>query len=110
MRVEVRGQNVDVSEMLRDHVEHRLQFALRPFPAQISRVVVRLRDLNGPRGGVDKLCRIEVHLPGSGEVIADGLDAQFCAAVDLAADRARRSITRALERRTGWHASHRGRA
>jgi putative sigma-54 modulation protein len=110
MRVEVRGQNIDVSELLHDHVEHRLRFALRPFPGQISRVVVRLRDLNGPRGGVDKLCRIEVYLAGAGEVIADGLDAQFYAAVDLAADRVRRSIVRTLERRTGWHASHRGRA
>jgi putative sigma-54 modulation protein len=110
MRVVVRGQSLEVSEVLHDHVEHRLRFALRPFSGQISRVVVRLRDLNGPRGGVDKLCRIEVHLAGAGKVIADGLHAGLYAAVDLAADRVRRSIVRALERRHDWQPSCRGRA
>jgi ribosome-associated translation inhibitor RaiA len=58
VQVQVRGRNIELTEELRAHVERRLQFALSRFSQRIDRVVVRLADANGPRGGDDKNCPI----------------------------------------------------
>ena len=56
--------------------------------------------MNGPRGGKDKRCRMEVKLRGMasvpGEACADDLEA----AVAFAAERLGRGVARALERRS----------
>ena len=45
---------------LPDHIERRLRFALDRFGDRIARVFVFLHDRNGPRGGIDKICRVLV--------------------------------------------------
>jgi ribosome-associated translation inhibitor RaiA len=62
-------------------------------------VSVTLEDINGPRGGIDKQCRIVVKLERVGELSFDATDAEVYAAVDAAADRTGRSVQRELERR-----------
>lgn len=97
MKLQVRGSNVDVTEVLRAHVTRRLRFALGRFEDRIGRVLVRFTDVNGERGGADKRCRIEVALRPR-TVRVDDTDADLFVAVDHAAGRVSRSVARALER------------
>jgi ribosome-associated translation inhibitor RaiA len=60
--------------------------------------VVRLGDVNGPRGGVDKHCRITVSGRRFGSSTLDELDGDAYAAVDLATGRIARAIRRQLQR------------
>ena len=60
---------------------------------------MQLGDLNGPRGGLDKQCRVTVTLSPSGRVMVEATDANLHSAIDRAADRLERSVTRELERR-----------
>ena len=53
------------------HLERRLQFALARFSGHIQRVQVVLEDQNGPRGGLDKHCRVVVRLREAGDVVAE---------------------------------------
>jgi ribosomal subunit interface protein len=99
MKLTVSGKKMKLSEALREHIKHRLYFALSRFSPKIARVSVKVEDINGPRGGVDKHCRIVVKLDGFGELSVDATDAEVYAAVDSAADRAGRSVQRELERR-----------
>lgn len=98
MRLEVRGQHIDVTEALHSHATRRLQFALSRFGQRITRVTVHLTDPNGPRGGRDKHCRIVAKMKHGGEVIAEDLDADLYAAITQAADRLGRAVARELER------------
>ena len=70
MQLQVRGRNIELTEALRAHVERRLQFALSRFGQRIGRVLVRLADVNGPRGGDDKSCHVDVNLFPSGSSIS----------------------------------------
>jgi hypothetical protein len=45
-------------------------------------VSVRVRDLNGPRGGVDQACRVKVVLTGMPSVVFENQDASPGAAID----------------------------
>jgi ribosomal subunit interface protein len=88
MKIEVRASNLTVSEALEAHILRKLDFALRRFAAGVDRVVVRLVDLNGPKGGLDKRCRIAAHLSAPApSVIVEAVDADTYVAVSQAAAR-----------------------
>jgi putative sigma-54 modulation protein len=99
MQMEMRGVNYGLDDMLKDHIERRLHFALGRCAARIHRLTVRLTDVNGPRGGLDKRCRIAVALVPRGMVtVEDSGDDPFALIAD-AAKRAGRAVRRELERR-----------
>ena len=98
MRTDIRGYHLPISDALRIHIERPLHFALSRFGARILHVAVRLEDVNGPRGGVDKLCRIVVALSGAGHVQVEVLDSESIRAVDRAADRIQGVVGREIDR------------
>ena len=103
MQVEIRGREIYITKTLRGHIERRLGFALRRFSRCIRKVLVRVRDLNGPKGGVDKDCHVAVIVSPSTTVIAEASDSNVYVAVDQVADKASRSVARQLKRTHGKH-------
>jgi putative sigma-54 modulation protein len=100
MKFGIRGRHIELTAALLAHVERRLRFAWSRFGQRIRHATVRLTDLNGRRGGVDKQCRVTVTLsPPSRKVMVGASDADLHAAIDRAADRLERSVTRELKRR-----------
>ena len=76
--------------------------------ACVRAATVDLTDVDGPRGGAGQRCSVRVALSPSGTVRTEATDADFLTALDRAADRARRSIRRTVERRRdGWPAGGR---
>ena len=98
MRMMIHARKITLPQTLRDHVERRLNFALGRFGNRIDRVTVWLEDLNGPRGGIDKCCRIEACLPRSGKLQVEVTDAEIEPAVARAADRIARRVKDDLDR------------
>ena len=99
MHVDFRGLHIDRAESLRVHAERRVESAVSRFSDRILTVHVRLTELNGPRGGVDKLCRVQVHGRGLDLVVED-MDADPYIAIDRATHRLGRSVRRAVDRVT----------
>ena len=98
MRLEIRSHDLEFDQELRDSIESRIQFVLGRFCNRITRVTVFLSDLNGPRGGIDKRCRIVVRLVPAGQVFVEDTDADLGVVVDRAMDRVGQSVRRELER------------
>lgn len=98
MRIDIQARGFDLTEGLREHTVRRLQFALGWASHDVRAVAVRLFDINGPRGGEDKRCRIQVVFPGTPNVVIEDTEADLYVAIDRAADRAERAVTRRLER------------
>jgi len=88
---------------LREHTERRLQFAFNWAVHDVRRIAVRLSDINGPRGGNDKRCRIQVPLPGGQDVVIEDTESDLYVAIDRAADRTERALARRLDRRREYH-------
>lgn len=86
-----------------DLARMRLEFALGRFQDRVRSVRVRLADVNGARGGVDKKCLISVRLNRPHRVIViDDTDADDAIAIDRAAHRAARAVSRAVEWEHDW--------
>ncbi len=92
------GSGCSAGSPLRTHAERRILFALSRFAGRLREVRVRLGDVNGPRGGVDKRCTVLVRGPGFSPLFVEVLDSDVVAALDRAADLARRVVIRALDR------------
>ena len=99
MQVEMNGVNYELGDDLKNHIERRLRFALGRFAARIARLTVRLSDVNGPRGGIDKRCRIAVALVPRGLVLIERSGDEPFALIADAVNRAARAVRRELERR-----------
>lgn len=96
-RLSIRARGLELTEALRDHVTRRIHFALARVSPALGRVDVTLEDINGPRGGIDKVCRVRARGPGLREVIVEERDADVTVAVDLASSRVGRTVLRAVE-------------
>jgi putative sigma-54 modulation protein len=99
MLVEIRARHGRLTSSLEEQLERRLRFTLGRFGDRIRQAAVQLEDLNGPRGGEDQHCRIEVSLVPSGSIMAEATDTEVAAAVGRAAERVARRVRDALDRR-----------
>lgn len=98
MRIEIQGRGFQLTAPLLEHTERRLRFALTRTSGRIKRVLVRLGDTNGPRGGADKFCKIEVVLEDAPAVLIEDAGADLYAVINRAAERAGRSVAKRVER------------
>lgn len=98
MRVAIQSSGFEMTNALRSYTEHRLATALGWARGHMRKLAVWLSDVNGPRGGIDKRCKIQVRLDNGREVIIEEHEADLYAAIDRAADRADRAIVRQVER------------
>jgi len=98
MMVDIRGK-LELSLAVRRMIARRLGFALDRFGARISAVTVWLSDVNGPRGGVDTLCRLKVALTAGRPVVVEARDASVPSVIAGAADRIARAVARELSQR-----------
>lgn len=99
MHIDIQARSFSLTDALREHIRRRLGFALSSRDEYIRRVMVRLADVNGPRGGNDKLCHIQVVLTHISDVIIEDTEVDMYAAIDRAADRAGRTVGRRLARK-----------
>ncbi|MCF8159486.1 MAG: HPF/RaiA family ribosome-associated protein [Polaromonas sp.] len=83
---------------LRDLSVERVRFALRRLTAWVPRAKVQFSDVNGPRGGVDKRCQVELSTEAAGTVVIASLARDWRTALDRSLGRATRVLTRSLQR------------
>ena len=99
MHIAIHARNFDLTDALGSYTERRLLFAFTSADNYVRRIVVRLSDINGPKGGDDKRCHIQVVLAGLPDVVVEDIEADLYFAIDRAADRAARTVMRKISRR-----------
>jgi ribosome-associated translation inhibitor RaiA len=99
MQIDIQTRNFELTHALRSHTERRLHFALSSAGNHVQRIIVRLSDINGPRGGEDKRCHLQVVLAGLSDVVVEDTEADLYFAIDRASDRAGRSVMRRINRK-----------
>jgi len=99
MKATIVTQGFEASAAVKDYVGRRLGFALNRTGNLIRAVVVRLADINGPRGGVDKTCSVQLSLPGKRPVIVTERSSVLERAIDRAIHKAAQNVARRLAKR-----------
>ncbi|EXU78501.1 hypothetical protein AX13_12530 [Comamonas aquatica DA1877] len=83
---------------LRDLTERRVRFVLRRVGWLVPRAEVQMSDVNGPRGGIDKRCQVELRTDGAGSVVVASVASDWRTALDNALARAVRFLMRLWRR------------
>ena len=102
MKIVVRFQGLPHSGALREHSERQALLHLSRFGRDLSSVAIRISDVNGPKGGVDKQCRVIANGPRLGLSTLEELSEDAYQAVDMAIARLARTVARGLERARDW--------
>lgn len=99
MQITTTARDTELTTSLRDYIENRLAFALSRFQNRVRGVVIVLSDVNGPKNGIDKRCLLKIRPRGLSEFTIEETESDFQSALNRAADRARRTLARRLQRR-----------
>ena len=99
MSAHIRTEGVKLWPAERTYLRRRLGMRLGKFSSSIERLTVRIRDINGPRGGVDTICRIKAVLNGQPSVIVESRADSHHIAINRALDQAQRTLRRTLDRK-----------
>ncbi|MDO9160702.1 MAG: HPF/RaiA family ribosome-associated protein [Burkholderiaceae bacterium] len=98
MEVVVHSQHPDALA-LNEVVHARVRASTQRLTRLVQRAVVRFKDLNGPKGGLDKQCLIQLSTTDGGVLVVSSRGNNWRATLDMALSRASRTLTRHLKAR-----------
>jgi len=98
MRIDIHTSSFSLTDSLRRHIEHKIRSTLS-WAHSLQNVSLRLDDINGPKGGVDKSCRIQIPVAGGTPVVIHEMQPDLYVAIDRAVERADRALGRKLTRK-----------
>ncbi len=98
MDIHLHAQGDALPDSLRRHAVRRLRFALARLRNRIVAVRLELRDVNGPRGGVDKQVCLRVQLDRGPAAVVSDTHSRWTDLIDRVADRAVRVVLRRTQR------------
>ncbi len=99
MRIDLQCEGIEGPQGLRDYVARKMRMAIGRFRDHIQWARIKVADVNGPRGGVDKRCVVQLRLRNRPDVIFAITELEARSAVDRAAER----VAQVLVRRLGRH-------
>jgi putative sigma-54 modulation protein len=92
MQLEVVARDAEVSRETERHVEFRVQRTFGRLVHWIRRVVVRLADVNGPKGGVDKVVALDVDCEHTGPMRFESRAETYERGLAVVLERSKRAI------------------
>ena len=99
MKLHFRSNDLE-GRLWQQRTADRLRQALGRLRGLVARIKVRLDDVNGPAGGVDKRCNVEVLVLGSGPVTVSATARSWQDSVEAVASRLRQRVVLQLHRAT----------
>jgi hypothetical protein len=97
--LDVRVNGIAIAPKLRARIPSSLGRKLERYARNMTRVTVRFEDVNGPRGGVDTVCRIKMSAKDNAHVVVEAREVDAEHAFRRAATLAQRAMARALDRK-----------
>lgn len=101
MTVLLHSGSFPVTPALQEYAERQLKTALDRFGDRVERVTVRMDDVNGPRGGLDKRCGVTIALPRHRQIFVEETSGELYTTLARAVQRATRAVARQMDRWDG---------
>ena len=98
MNITTMTQGFELSDAIRAFVRNRLHVALKRLSVHVIAIDVFAKDMNGPKGGVDKQVLIRVQLPNRQQLVIQTAHENLYAAIEKGAKRTKRAVRRHLRK------------
>jgi ribosome-associated translation inhibitor RaiA len=98
MQINISSPHIPLNfDSLKEHIRATLEPLDHHFGYEIRSINVRLSDVNGPKGGQDKVCHLQARILNHPSVNSEGRHCDLSAAIRLAARRMDRALSSMLD-------------
>lgn len=98
MQIQINNQLDAFGRVAELGIRSKIEAAFTKYTNKVKSVMLTAKDLNGPKGGIDKQCRVLVRVNGIGEVVATGKHESLSQAISTAIKRAERSVAKRIRK------------
>lgn len=98
MKILMRAKNLQLTDEVKTSIHRRVYFSLGRFSSCIRDIKIMLTDINGPRGGIDKSCQVNIRLKPYGEVFIKDQSEDLQGVIYSIFDRLNRTLERKIKR------------
>ena len=98
MHIKINTRDFTLTPALSSFIDEKMKFALSRYNQRIRIAEISLRDINGPRGGVDKLCIIKMKLNQFKTLVVEDESEDAYEAINACCKRAKRRVERHFNR------------
>lgn len=98
MHIKIHSKDFSITPAINEFINDKIKFALSRYGTRIRVIEISLKDINGPRGGVDKQCVIKMKVNQFKTLVVDDVSADAYEAITACTQRAKRRIERHFNR------------
>lgn len=99
MKLTIRTRHLHLTRETQEQIRQRISFAFDRISRWVRAIDLTITDVNGPKGGPDKQCRLRVRGRSIAGIVVEHVGVDTLASVADIADRAERSLLRTVARR-----------
>lgn len=99
MELTITDLNVGLSNENLSRIQQKTRRMFNKISDSVKKINVTINDINGPRGGKDKNCRIIIHTKGIPDIVITDNQTSVMSAVNISLSRARTVLLRKVERK-----------
>ena len=98
MHIKINARDFTLTPALQQFIDEKVKFALSRYNQRIRVAEITLKDVNGPRGGIDKKCAIKMKLNQFKTLVVEDISDDAYEAIHACCQRAKRRIERHFNR------------
>lgn len=98
MKVRVQSRGFKLSKALYSRVNSKLRFILSRYGSHIRQAEVMLVDVNGPKGGEDMRCLVNIRVNNSKSIVVHQTASDLYDAINACAHRVKQTMERHFDR------------
>lgn len=98
MQFNIKSNNLTLNSQLQQEFKQKVRNIFARTRQKISGITVTLSDINGPRGGKDKQCKVKLNLPGAPVILVIAREDNLRKAFSSALSRANQTLKRKLKK------------
>ncbi|MDM7860650.1 HPF/RaiA family ribosome-associated protein [Alteromonas sp. ASW11-36] len=98
MHIKINSRDFSVTPALGKFIDEKMKFALSRYSQRIRVAELTLKDINGPRGGIDKQCTIKMKLNQFKTLVVEDTSEDAYESITACCQRAKRRIERHFNR------------
>ena len=99
MQTIIQSNDFELTHALDHFIKANVEKSMSACAAQVERLTVRIKDINGPKGGYDKECCVEVTLANYSPIVVSKRSSDAYESIRKALGRASRTTLRKLGKR-----------
>ncbi|MGE0401646.1 MAG: HPF/RaiA family ribosome-associated protein [Kofleriaceae bacterium] len=99
MKLTIRTRHLEITPETSEEIRQRLYNAFARISPWIRAVDVTIVDINGPKGGADKQCRLRVRGRSIPSIVIEHVGVDTLATIATVAERAEQTVLRRVARR-----------